>query len=274
MQRAEYGGRFMDFLATKLGWALLAPANLLVLFLTSGVFLTLWPRRRRLGMALVWLAAAGFGALAVLPVGQWVGRPLEERFPHPAALPEKIGGIIVLGGAVDPVVTATRGLPTLTDAAERMVAFVALARRYPDAPLIISGGSGLIWDRDSREGDVVQAVLEQLEFDTGRVMIENLSRNTWENALFSRDLADLTGDAPWLLVTSANHMPRSVGIFRRLGWPVIPYPVDYRTRGDDQTQGILDVTGNLNLTSTMVREWIGLAAYHAMSRTDRLFPGP
>lgn len=264
----------MDFLATKVGWALLAPANLLVLFLTSGALLTLWPRRRRLGLALVWLATAGFAALAVLPVGQWVGRPLEDRFSLPAALPEKIGGIIVLGGAVDPVVTATRGLPTLTDAAERMVAFVALARRYPDAPLIATGGSGLIWDRDFREGDVVLAVLDQLGFDTGRVIIENLSRNTWENALFSRDFADSAVDTPWILITSANHMPRSVGIFRRLGWPVIPYPVDYRTRGDDQMQGIMDVTGNLNLTSTMVREWIGLAAYHAMGRTDRLFPGP
>lgn len=264
----------MDFYVAKAVWALLAPANMLVWLLAGGLLLTLWPRRRRLGMALLWAGAAVMVAFVLLPVEEWLGRPLEDRFPHPAVLPERVGGIIVLGGAVDPVITDARGIPALTDAAERMTAFVALARRYPGVPLIATGGSGLVWDADLREGDVVRAVLEQVGFDTGRVIIENLSRNTWENVLFSRPLADPHPDAPWLLITSASHMPRSVGIFRRLDWPVIPYPVDYRTRGDGRWRPAFGMAGSLSLASVMMREWMGLAGYYLMGRTDRLFPAP
>lgn len=264
----------MDFYALKAVWALLAPANMLVWVLVGGLVLSLRPRRRRLGLGLVWAVAAVFVALTLLPVGSWLGHPLEDRFPHPGRLPERVGGIIVLGGAVEPPIAASRGVPALNGAAERLLAFAELARRYPDAPLIATGGSGLVWDGDVREGDVVLAALEQMGFDTRRVMIENLSRNTWENALFSRPLADPQPDAPWILITSAVHMPRAAGIFRRLDWPVIPYPVDYRTRGGGGWRPSLDMLSGLDLTSDMMREWLGLAGYFLMGRTDQPFPGP
>ncbi|MCW2246684.1 uncharacterized SAM-binding protein YcdF (DUF218 family) [Azospirillum fermentarium] len=264
----------MDFYLTKAAWGLLAPANALLWMLVGGLVLSLRPRRRRLGLGLVWTAAAVFTALALLPVGAWLGHPLEDRFPRPAVLPERVGGIIVLGGAVEPPIAASRGDPALNGAAERLLSFVELARRYPDAPLIATGGAGLVWDSGQKEGDVVVAVLKQMGFDTGRVMVENLSRNTWENALFSRPLADPQPGAPWILITSAVHMPRSVGIFRRQDWPVIPYPVDFRTRADGVWYPSFDLLSGLNLTSDMMREWLGLAGYFLMGRTDRLFPGP
>jgi uncharacterized SAM-binding protein YcdF (DUF218 family) len=74
-----------------------------------------------------------------------------------------------------------------------------------------------------------------------------------------------------VLVTSAFHMPRAVGVFRKLGWQVIPYPVDYYTRGN-VTFEFQSVGYRLAEVDYVVREWMALAAYHLMGRTSELFP--
>jgi uncharacterized SAM-binding protein YcdF (DUF218 family) len=78
----------------------------------------------------------------------------------------------------------------------------------------------------------------------------------------------------WLLVTSAQHMPRAVGVFRKIGWPVIPYPVDYRSVADEPLSNRLDVAGNLVRLGDAMKEWMSLAAYYALDRSDELFPSP
>jgi uncharacterized SAM-binding protein YcdF (DUF218 family) len=189
-------------------------------------------------------------------------------------MPNRVDGIIVLGGAVNPPLAANRGEPSVNDAAERILALADLGRRYPDAKLVFTGGSGSLWGGKYREGEVMRAALEQAGLDTGRVQFENESRNTWENAVFSRDLVAPKPGETWLLVTSAWHMPRSVGIFRRIGWPVTPYPVDYRSRDDGKPYLLFELDANLMQAGFAVREWIGLAAYRLMDRTDSLFPAP
>ncbi|NYZ12073.1 YdcF family protein [Azospirillum sp. RWY-5-1] len=249
------------------------PGNLLALLLAVGaVLLFAGNRLRRLGRWLVAAAAVAFAMLLVTPVGDWAARPLEERFARPA-LPDRVDGIIMLGGAVDPMMAASRGEPSVNQSTERILAFVELARRYPDARLVSSGGSGLLRHPDAKEDAVVRAVFGQIGFDTGRVLFETESRNTWENALFSRDLVKPEPGEVWLLVTSALHMPRSVGIFRRIGWPVIPYPVDYRSFDAAAPYAGFEVERTLVLVTAAVREWIGLAAYRLMDRTPGLFPG-
>ena len=127
------------------------------------------------------------------------------------------------------------------------------------------------------EGDADTAVRFFAAFGIPRerLIVENKSRNTAENAEFSKELAAPKPGENWLLVTSAFHMPRSVGLFRKVGFPVIPWPVDYRTSG---TEGIGLFRDNaadaLQNTTMAVREWIGLAGYWLSGRIDRLFPGP
>ncbi|TWB46559.1 uncharacterized SAM-binding protein YcdF (DUF218 family) [Nitrospirillum viridazoti] len=263
----------MSFALSKIFWTLTAPGNLLLLFLLVGLFATGGFRTRR-SLFCARAAALGLAIIAVLPVGAWSMRTLEQRFPAPAGLPAHVDGIIVLGGSVDQVATAETGQPEVNAAAERLMVIPDLARRYPDARIIFSGGSGELRDPDEKEAPVARAALEEIGMDIGRVTFEGESRNTWENALFSRDLMHPQPGQTWLLVTSAFHMPRSVGIFRHVGWPVVAYPVDIRAPRTLLYRPDFDLLRGLELLSQSVHEYIGLVAYRLLGRTDSLFPAP
>jgi uncharacterized SAM-binding protein YcdF (DUF218 family) len=118
-------------------------------------------------------------------------------------------------------------------------------------------------------------VFDSLGIEKSRLIIERNARNTIENAEFSKALAAPKPGERWLLVTSAVHMPRSVGLFRKIGFAVEPYPVDWRTRGlaDIWTFTPLATEG-LVRTDLAMREWIGLVAYRLTGKIDDLLPGP
>jgi len=147
-----------------------------------------------------------------------------------------------------------------------------LARRYPEARLVFTGGSGYVFTGELRETDVVRHVLDGLGFDVSRIAFERESRNTFENAAFSRRLVNPQAGETWILITSAAHMPRSVGIFRRAGWPVLAYPVDYRST--HELTWSPDLLSGLDALNESLREWVGLIAYRLMDRTNALFPAP
>lgn len=265
----------MSFILSKILWGLAAPGNLLVLLLTVGTLLRLpnRPRLRRWGGLLISAAVGVLIALTILPLGRWLLEPLERRFPF-VEPPARVDGIIVLGGAILPEISAAWNQPALNDAGERMTAFVALARRYPGARLVFSGGSGWLALQEHKEAPVARTLVDGLGLDPARVTFEGESRNTYENVLLSQAQVAPRPDEVWLLVTSAAHMPRSVGIFRKAGWPVVPYPVDFRT--DPLTDRWLrfDLLTGLEQTHGALREWIGLVAYRLMGRTEALFPAP
>ncbi|CAK0755992.1 hypothetical protein WCLP8_2700001 [uncultured Gammaproteobacteria bacterium] len=124
------------------------------------------------------------------------------------------------------------------------------------------------------EAQIARDVLERLGFDVSRVVFEDKSRNTHENALFSKALmAPKSGDV-WVLITSGMHMTRSVGIFRHAGWPVLPDPVSFRSHKGSTDWIAFDLAGNLYRLDEAVHEWVGLIAYHLLGRTDAWFPGP
>jgi uncharacterized SAM-binding protein YcdF (DUF218 family) len=213
-------------------------------------------------------------AIAILPVGAWLLAPLEDRFPRLNEPPQQIDGIIVLGGAINLRRAADRGGVPLGGFAERITAFVELAQQYPDAKLIYTGGSGLLLDQVHREADYAAQLLDTLGVAPGRVVYERESRNTYENAVYSVAAMRPQPGEVWLLVTSAFHMPRSVGVFRRAGWPVTPYPVAYNTGPDDTLRLDFNFARGLGWTSVALHEWIGLTAYRWLGWTDTLFPGP
>lgn len=255
----------MSFVLSKLGWMLLQPSNLLVLLLAAAILLR-WRRMSHLVLATL-------VAVSLLPVGLWLLRPLEERFSRPAALPDEVAGIIVLGGALDPPVAEARGVLATNQRAERPIEGAALAERYPDATLVFSGGDGTLLQRGG-EGAVNRHFVELWGLDEERVVYEERSRNTWENALLTRELVAPEPGQVWLLVTSAAHMPRAMGIFRRLDWAVAPFPVDYETAGGAEWPERIAVAERLLELDMAAREWLGLLAYRLMGRTDALFPAP
>ena len=261
----------MFFVASKLAWFLLTPSNAAILLVASGLALA----GRRLVRR---LAAAGGGLLLLAgfgPLGSWLIYPLEERFPAFVDDGRPVAGIVVLGGPIESEITAARGQLALGDSAERIVAMGDLARRYPDARLVFSGGSGALLPGDIPEAEALRAHEAELGLAPGRVLYEDRSRTTWENAVETRTLVRPGADERWLLVTSAAHMPRSVGCFRAAGFPVTAYPVDYRTRGaGDLHRGRTDAAGGLARTDAAWREWVGLLGYRLSGRTDAMFPGP
>jgi len=258
----------------KAVWLLAQPGNLLVLVIAVGALL-LFTRWRGLGRILVALAALLGLAIAFLPVGDWLLRPREERFPPLSALPPKVDGIIMLGGAVNTEITESRRQPTVNDHAERFIAFADLARRYPTAKLVFSGGGPELENGNFREADAARLVLQWMGMDTSRVMFERESRNTYENVVDSKALAHPMAGETWLLITSAFHMPRAVGLFRTQGWPVIPDQVDYQTVAGETTADFgMDFQENLNKVSLGLKEWIGLFANHWLGRSQSLLPSP
>jgi uncharacterized SAM-binding protein YcdF (DUF218 family) len=263
----------MAFFVSKYFWLLAQPINSIVFLMLAGLVLRA-AGRARLGLFVLDLGMIYLLLAALVPLGQLLLIPLEGRFEKPASLPDKVDGIIVLGGAVSTDIFTARGEVALGDPAERVTAMTALARRYPEARLVYTGGSAdfLRAPRGS-ETDVIRLFLREQGVDDTHLVLEGRSRTTWENAVYSQELVKPEPGERWLLVTSASHMPRAVGIFRKRGWPVIPYPVDYRTEGriDFENLTLIDRLNELDLA---LKEWIGLVAYYAMGRTTSLFPGP
>lgn len=258
----------MSFILSKFVWGLLAPATLLFLAITSAALLR--NRKPRLSQGLLGSAVLFMALLLICPVGHWSIAPLEHRFPRPDLNATAVDGIIVLGGVLDATASRRAGGIVLNNGAERLTEFIALARRYPHAKLVFSGGSGSV-RHDDREADYVQAFLASQGFDTRRVIFENRSRNTLENARESQAVAHPNPGEHWLLITSAFHMPRAVGCFQTIGWSVIPYPVDYRSYSDDDWFSF-DADTQLQQLSIAAREYIGLISYRLMGRTPALFP--
>lgn len=259
------------FIFSKIFGALSAPANLLLFLLLAGTALMLLGRR--CGRMLVTVVAVLMLAVSVIPVGPALVSVLEDRFPQPP-LPGRVHGVVVLSGFMDPLLTQQRGQPAIGGGIERLLEFMRLGRLYPDARLIFSGGSGAVLTPELREADNARALMTEMGFDVSRVEFERDSRNTWENAAMSLKLAAPRPGETWLLVTSAAHMPRAVGCFRKAGFSVLPWPVDFATPGLDRLGPGFGLSAGLGGLNSAAHEWLGLLSYWMLGRTDALLPGP
>ena len=264
----------MFFIVSKVLGFFALPANFIV---TLGLLgLALAPSRfRRAGRRLAAAALILFAIIGLSPFGNALIEPLEDRFPVWDASRGAPTGIVVLGGAVDPGFVATRGSPDLNEAAERITVVPELARRYPQARIVYSGGDASLLAHDGKEAESAAALIESFGIAKSRLSLEDRSRNTAENAVYSKVVAAPKPGERWLLVTSAYHMPRAMGAFRRAGFAVEAYPVDYRTRGaEDLLIPFDDIASGLRRTDLAAREWVGLVAYWLSGRSSALFPGP
>jgi uncharacterized SAM-binding protein YcdF (DUF218 family) len=259
---------------SKIVWFLIEPGNLLTLIAAAGVAL-LYMRFVRLGRLLLSVSVPLLLIFGLSPAGNWLILPLEMRFPAPMLEGRRVDGVIVLGGALQERQTLTHGPAALNDAGERLVAMADLARRFPEARVLFTGGAGVYSGAEVPEGEMVRRKLGEFGLAPSRVLIESRSVDTHENARFSKPLLDPKPGETWLLVTSAWHMPRSVGVFRAAGWDVVAYPVDFRTAGwRDAWRGFSSVSDGLRRTETAAREYVGLVVYRLTGRSVSLFPAP
>jgi uncharacterized SAM-binding protein YcdF (DUF218 family) len=259
---------------SKVGWFFLEPSNFLTAVSAAGILLIVMGLRR-LGRALAGGGVALLLLFGLTPAANWLILPLEMRFPPPQLDGRRVDGIVVLGGALLERQTLAHGPAALNDAGERIVAMADLARRFPEARVIFTGGAGVYSGAPIPEGEVLRRKLGEFGLAPDRVVIESRSVNTHENATLTKSIADPKPGETWLLVTSAWHMPRSVGIFRKQGWEVLAYPVDHRTAGwGDAWRWFSTVSDGLRRTDVAMREYVGLVVYRLTERTDQLFPAP
>ena len=139
---------------------------------------------------------------------------------------------------ITPDVSVARNEVALNESAERLTVAIELARRYPNARVLFSGGSGALLFSEGNEAEVAGRLLQGFGIAPGRILLEQRARNTVENAAYSKAMAQPTPGERWLLVTSAFHMPRSIGVFRQAGFTVEAFPVDWRTRGSEDAAAI------------------------------------
>ncbi len=262
-------------LSGRFAWGLVSPSNLFPGLALLGLTMA------ALGLHRVGTSLAWAGVLATLsgltPIANWALLPLEQRFPALVGDVRPVDGIIVLSGGIDLTTSRTRRRLELNDAGERITALVELAHRFPQARLVYSGGD------PSRSGGRVRApeavlaaaYLERVGIAPARLTIETGSRTTAENAFEVRKLLTPRPGERWLLVTSAWHMPRAVGAFRRVGLELEPFPVDFRTAGPFATRFTFGhAADGLHQLDVAAKEWAGLLFYHLTGRSDALFPAP
>ena len=263
----------MFFYLSKIFWFFIQPLNIAIFLLPAGLLAALARWRR-------FAAARCVAAFSILAPSTWTSlgalmlNPLEERFPRPA-LPETVHGVVVLGGGFEGAINLARGGYELNSGGDRFVEAAILARRFPQAKVVVTGGTGTLVMTGEADADTAPRLLTALGVEPARMIMENRSRNTHENAVFTRQLVAPEPGETWLLVTSAFHMPRSMALFRKAGFPVLPWPVDYRTSGEEGF-GIFRDNPNDSLQNTTLalREWIGLVAYRFSGRIDSIFPRP
>ncbi len=259
----------MAFVLSKAIWVFTSPLNLFVLALLVAGFLCISPHatQQRLGKNLCFNLAMLLFLVSVFPVGDWMLAPIENVFP--TAKPDHVDGIILLGGDERPALSEARGQPIVLDSARRYMEFVALSHEYPEAKLIFTGGSGrLTPEAKTKDAEVAKSALKRLGVPVDKMIFEDQSRNTRENATMVANIIHPTPDQKWLLVTSAFHMPRAMGCFRNVGFNVFPRPVGYMTGGKSTLHLDFNALQHLQEMAYAMHEYYGLIAYWFMGYTD------
>ena len=265
----------MFFYLAKIFWFFAQPSGLLLVMMIVGAIL-LRAGRDRWGRRLIVASVALLLVGGLMPASNWLMLPLEQRFARADLAGRDVDGIVVLGGAEDARIWVARDAHALNEAGERFTEALGLARRYPKAKVVFSGGAIEILGSPKIGADAARAIFRDLGLVQGeQLLLESKARDTWENAVLTKALVQPKPGERWLLVTSAWHMPRAVGVFRQAGFAIEPWPVDYRTGGRwDALRPFEAPADGLKRLDTAMREWIGLISYRASGRTDALFPGP
>jgi uncharacterized SAM-binding protein YcdF (DUF218 family) len=263
----------MFFILSKTAAFLLLPSNLLIAIGLLGVVL-LATRFRRAGLRLVISSVVILVLLGFSPLGGLLTYALESRFPAWDPSRGAPDGVVVLGGGIASSVSRDNGDPVLNADAGRITAIAKLARAYPNARIVYSNGDPSLFGVAVPDGALLYQLLDSFGVARARVVLETKSRNTHENAVFSKAMMNPKPGERWLVVTSAQHMPRAIGCFRQAGFAVEAYPVAWRTQQRPSLKPGGPFGAGLYNLDNAVHEWLGLLAYWLTGRTSELLPGP
>lgn len=267
-----------DNLISRGVWTIIQPSNFLFIIMASAYILyqisdsaskTKRISQRILTTTIVILAFIGFTNLSY-----WLYFPLESRFDNYKNQTDKgpYSGIIVLAGSEKTSLSTFHSQPILSNDSERLIAAVALARIFPTLPMIHSGRGGWINADEWSQNDVAERFFIQMEIKSSQIRYDRSSYNTSSNAIEAKKLILSGENEKWFLITSAFHMPRSVGAFQKAGIHIQPYPVAYKSLLKYTDFFNFNVSENLLAFDLAIHEYIGLIAYYITGRSNDLFP--
>ena len=260
----------MSFYLSKIIWLILNPFNLFIfitLFSISLYFFNL----RRLSLIIFLINFIFIAFISFIPIGSFLIYKIEKEYHSNIKIPEIVDGILILGGATDPLLFKEYDQISLNGSAERLVESVPIIKKFDKAKVIFSGGSGIINRPDLGHSQVAKSFYKKIGIEIDQIIFEDQSRNTYENIIYSKKIANPKINENWLLITSASHMKRALLIADKHNWKLIPYAVDFKNIKNFKFIPNLKLLKNLNTFQQGSHEWLGLISYYLMGRTTKVF---
>ena len=259
----------MSFYLSKVLWLIINPFNILIFLFFLTIFFSILKKNKLtyflLSFSLIFLVSFG-----IFPVGKYLIYKLEKNYHNSIILPDKVDGILILGGATNPFLSNEFNQINLSGSAERLVESITLIKKYTDAKIIFAGGSGDINHPKMDHARIAKQFFIQIGLDTNKMIFENKSRNTYENILFSKHIAKPKKNEKWIVITSAFHMNRAIFIGEKIDWALTPYAVDFTQPKIIKFTPNIKILKNFNAMQSGSHEWIGLMAYYLLGRTSRI----
>tara|TARA_B100000575_G_scaffold259221_1_gene231308 strand:+ start:1248 stop:2027 length:780 start_codon:yes stop_codon:yes gene_type:complete len=259
----------MSFYFSKILWIIINPYNFFIIIALLAVTSYLL-KLKKIYKFLFFFYFSFILLVSFFPIGKYLIHKLEKQY-YNLEIPERIDGIIILGGVTNVTLHNDFNEVNVNDSAERLIESVPIIKNNPDVTIIFAGGSGDMLNPNLNHAKVVKAFYEKTGVDTSRIIFETESRNTFENLLYSKEIAEPNHNNTWILITSAFHLKRSTLIAEKLEWKLHPYPVDFKVRKDFKFNISLDLLSNIVYFQNATHEWLGLLYYYFMGRTNKAF---
>lgn len=260
----------MSFYLSKILWLILSPFNIFI-FTTLFSIILYFFNFKRISLSIFLIIFILISLVSFLPIGRYLIFNIEKEYHSFINIPNQVDGILILGGATFPSLFREYGQISLNGSAERLVESVEIINKFKKAKIIFSGGSGVVNRPDLGHSQVAKSFYNKIGIDKNRILFEDDSRNTYENIIFSKKIANPKNNETWLLITSAYHMKRALLVAQKNNWNIIPYAVDFKNLRDFKLTPNLNLLSNLNSFQEASHEWLGLLYYYLMGRTDKVF---
>lgn len=257
----------MSFYLSKIIWYILNPFNIILIFFLLSFILSFF--KLKIISNFFYISTGIFFFISViLPTGSYLNYLLEKDYHFSNAHPKKIDGILILSGATNPLLSKEYNQIILNGSAERLIESILLINKFPNAKVVFAGGSGYIFNQNLDHASVAKKLFENIGLKNKKIIYENKSRNTYENILFSKKLIKPKRNETWVLITSAFHLKRSLGIAKKLDWNFIPLATDYRKSKNFSWNLSFNFFNNMAEFQNASHEWIGIFSYYIMGRSE------
>jgi uncharacterized SAM-binding protein YcdF (DUF218 family) len=256
----------MEFYIAKVANILLEPLYILSFFLLVLIFLLLFTNFKKVIIFLTKFLLILFLFFGYTPLSSFLLSKIED-FIKPSRYPiQQLTGIIVLGGSFGlELESKERNETLLNDSAERLTKALEIYKKNPKVLILFSGFSNKLKPTGWNESDMAKKFFLDQGVRFENLILENQSRNTFENIKYSKDIIT-NHKGTWGLITSANHMPRSYYTFKRQGLILEPIIVDYKTGTSPIFWINFDIKKGLVNWKLILREVVGISYYKITSK--------